>query len=46
MKDNSVISTDATTKIEHMIHVYYNPRPTIKVCLKYIREEVEMLTLS
>ena len=46
MTDHSMISTDTHTKIDRAIHVYYNPKPTIKVCLKFMREEVGSLTLS
>lgn len=41
-----MISTDTPRKIDRTVYVYYNPKPTIKVCLKFHKEEVESLTLS
>lgn len=46
MTDNSMISTDTPTKIDRTIYVYYSPKPTIKVCLRFLKEEVGSLSLS
>ena len=38
--------TYTTTKAEKMICIYYNPKPIIKICLKFLKEEVASLTLA
>jgi hypothetical protein len=46
MTEPRTSKTDTTTKGEQMIQIYYNPKPTIKICIKFLKEEVALLTLS
>lgn len=44
--DKSMISTiDTPTRSDKTVYVYFNPKPTIRVALKFFKEDIENITL-
>jgi hypothetical protein len=48
--DKSIISTEdapnSPSKQDRTIYVYYNPKPTVRVTLKFLRDEIGEIALS
>lgn len=46
MPSKNIINTHATAKEDPPIYVYFNPKSTIRVCLKFPRHQINDFTLS
>lgn len=42
--NESIISLDSPTKSDKTVYIYFNPKPTIRVCLRFFKEDVNSMT--